>query len=122
MERRMLGDHIGNQSILQRSRVKDIAVATRTSKIRREEYVVHIADIRWTSRIVECYLREGKRALGRHKRWRVHVEKMTGGARDSLARRLESQLHVLGLLTFNIRPSTATPGPSIYRSHFAIIV
>ena len=84
MERKMLGitlqDHVPNQIIREKNKVKDIAKYVNTMKWKWAGHVARMTDNRWTIRTTEWQPRSGKRSRGRpRKRWRDDILKLVGG-------------------------------------------
>ena len=75
MERRMLNitirDKVRNSDIRKQTQIKDIMVKIKEAKWRWAGHVMRRDDNRWTRRVTEWQLRNGKRTRGRQKRrWR----------------------------------------------------
>jgi len=83
MERTILNislrDKIRNETIKERTKVKDVTETVRDLKSRWAEHVARMEDKRWAKIITEWYSRGWKRVTGKPKgRWRDEVEEKVG--------------------------------------------
>ena len=91
MERKMLGitlqDHVPNQIIREKTKVKAIVKYVNTMKWKWAGHVARMTDNRWTIRTTEWQPRSGKRSRGRpRKRWRDDILKLVGGTWSRIAK------------------------------------